>query len=346
MKEHVHGADCPECEAKKTKWYKEKLYIVLIATTAILSVSFFVPELRPLFDAFMEYLGIIWWAILLGLFIGGYIDHMVPSEYISKYLAQGRKRTILYATGLGFLMSACSHGILAISMELYRKGASVPSVIAFLLAAPWANLTITIMLFGFFGFNAIYLILSAIFIAITTGLAYQVLDKFGMIEKSVKVKTKKGFSIKEDIKKRMKTYKSSSIKQDMKGIFDGSWRLSKMVLWWIIIGMMMASVANAFVPVEIFDQYLGPTFMGLVITLVVATIIEVCSEGSSPMAFEIFRQTGAFGNSFVFLTAGVATDYTEIGLIWSNIGKKAAIWLPIITVPQILVLGYLFNVLL
>ncbi len=77
--------------------------------------------------------------------------------------------------------------------------------------------------------------------------------------------------------------------------------------------------------------------------MVLATIIEVCSEGSSPLAFEIFRQTGAFGNSFVFLMAGVATDYTEIGLIWSNIGKKTALWLPVVTVPQILVLGYVFN---
>ena len=90
--------------------------------------------------------------------------------------------------------------------------------------------------------------------------------------------------------------------------------------------------------------YMGPTLLGLIVTLLFATIIEVCSEGSSPLAFEIFNQTGAFGNSFTFLMAGVATDYTEIGLIWHNIGKKAAIWLPIITVPQILILGYLFNI--
>lgn len=73
---------------------------------------------------------------------------------------------------------------------------------------------------------------------------------------------------------------------------------------------------------------------------------KLCSEGSAPMAFEVFKQTGAFGNSFVFLMAGVATDYTEIGLIWSNIGRKAAIWLPIITVPQILAFGWLFNMFL
>jgi hypothetical protein len=41
--------------------------------------------------------------------------------------------------------------------------------------------------------------------------------------------------------------------------------------------------------------------------------------------------------------AGVATDYTEIGLLWTNIGKRTALCLPAVTVPQILLLAYLFN---
>ena len=88
------------------------------------------------------------------------------------------------------------------------------------------------------------------------------------------------------------------------------------------------------------------TLLGLAVTLFFATIIEVCSEGSAPLAFEIYNQSGAFGNSFTFLMAGVATDYTEIGLIWHNIGKRAALWLPILTVPQVLAFGILFNLFL
>ena len=61
------------------------------------------------------------------------------------------------------------------------------------------------------------------------------------------------------------------------------------------------------------------------------------------VAFEIFAKTGALGNPFIFLMAGVATDYTEIGLLWSNIGKRTALWLPAVTVPQILLVAYLFN---
>jgi hypothetical protein len=43
--------------------------------------------------------------------------------------------------------------------------------------------------------------------------------------------------------------------------------------------------------------------------------------------------------------AGVVTDYTEIGLLWHNLGKKTAIWLPLVTVPQVIILGFLANLL-
>ena len=117
-----------------------------------------------------------------------------------------------------------------------------------------------------------------------------------------------------------------------------------MVLWWIVIGIMLASFAGAYIPAHFFHKFMGPTLLGLLVTLILATVIEVCSEGSSPLAFEIYRQTGALGNSFVFLMAGVATDYTEIGLLWANVGRRTALWMPVVTVPQIVVIGYIFNI--
>ncbi len=337
------------CHSEK-KWYKEKIFIISLITIFVFIISYLVEPLNPVFDALVDYAKLIWWAILLGLALGGVIDYFIPREYIQKYLGRHKKRTIFYSVIFGFLMSACSHGILAIAMQLYKKGASTSSVIAFLLASPWANFPITILFFGFFGIKALFIVASAIVIAIITGLIYQVLERKGMVEcDKCKVKEKlQDFSIWLDMKKRAKKAKfnSKTIGEAFKGIASGSWSLTKMVMWWILIGMIIASVARAFVPQHFFMVYMGATFGGMIVVLILATIIEVCSEGSAPMAFEIFKQTGAFGNSFVFLMAGVATDYTEIGLIWSNIGKKAAIWLPIITVPQILILGVIFNIFL
>lgn len=354
----IKGLFCPECSKNagahfRKRWYQERLYQVLILLAVLyvlnpLLMGYGMSFLNDFWLAFFEYMHLIWWAVILGFLMGGIIDHMVPNEYISKFLSKREKKTIGLSVLLGFLMSACSHGILAISIELYRKGASVPSVIAFLLASPWANLPITILLFSFFGLNAFFLIISAIGIAIITGFVYQGLDSKGWIERSKHaVHVSEEFSVMRDIRKRWNDFrKNPEIVSVLRGITRGSLALTKMVLWWLLIGMVLASFARALIHPDIFATYMGPTLIGLFVTLIAATLIEVCSEGSSPISFEIYRQTGALGNSFTFLMAGVATDYTEIGLIGSNIGKKSALWLPIITVPQILILGYLFNLFL
>lgn len=334
---HTHHTHHHEPYGKKIK-IGRNLKIIGILFILVFAVSF-LPVFDKLNQSLLDYLKIIWWAVLLGLFLGGIIEYFIPEEFIFKYLGQKKKRTIFYAVFFGFLMSACSHGILAIAMQLHKKGASIPAVMTFLLASPWANLPITILLFGFFGIKALFFVLAAMFIAVFTGFVYMGLEKVGWTEKSLDIP----FKNQKIIWTRVKDF---NFKESVSGVTRGAVNLSNMVLWWILIGIMVAAVIGAYVPEHFFMKYLGPTFVGLLLTLLFATIIEVCSEGSSPIAFEIFQKVGTFGNPFVFLMAGVITDYTEIGLIWSNIGKKAAIWLPIITVPLVLGFGILFNAVL
>ena len=339
--------EVPVCQPQEKKpFFKDRLFIVSCIPAVLIALSFIFPVLLPFRRAFLMYLKTIWWAVLAGFLLGGVIDYYIPREYISKILSRKRPSTIFNAVLLGFLMSACSHGILALSIQLHKKGASNPAVVAFLLASPWANFTITVMLIGFFGLKGLFIILAAILIAINTGFIYMFLEKKGLIETNKNiVEVGESFSILADIKIRTKAYRfgKKTIIMDVTGVFQGAVALAQMVLWWIVIGILFASLAGAYIPVHFFHQFMGPTFLGMLVTLGIATVIEVCSEGSSPLAFEIFRQTGALGNSFVFLMAGVATDYTEIGLLWTNVGTRVALWMPAVTVPQILLFGYIAN---
>lgn len=327
-------------------FFKNKLFIVSSFAILLLVLSLFIPQLAPFGKIFLTYIKNIWWAVALGLLLGGFIDYFIPREYISRILSRKKPSTIFNAVFLGFLMSACSHGILALSIQLHKKGASNPAVVSFLLASPWANLTITMMLVSMFGLKGLFIIFAAVVVAINTGFIYMFLDRKNLIERNKNVlEVADDFSISRDIKKRLKDYRPglNSTLEGVKGVIRGARALSDMVLWWIILGVLLASLAGAYIPVHFFHKFMGPTLAGLAITLFLATIIEVCSEGSSPLAFEIYRQTGALGNSFVFLMAGVATDYTEIGLLWTNVGRRVALWLPVITVPQILIIGYFAN---
>ncbi len=246
-KDHV----CESCAAPRAPFYKNKTFIVASVLAALMGLSYIFPFLTPFRRSFSDYLKIIWWAVLLGLFLGGVIDHYVPREYVSRILAKPGKRSIFNAVILGFLMSACSHGILALSIQLHKKGASNPAIVAFLLASPWANMTITIMLIGFFGLKAFYIIICSIIIAVTTGLIFQLLEKKGLIETNRNIAhAAEGFSIRADVTRRVREYRFSlkGAAADIKGVGTGAVALGDMVLWWILIGMGIASLAGAYFP--------------------------------------------------------------------------------------------------
>ena len=119
---------------------------------------------------------------------------------------------------------------------------------------------------------------------------------------------------------------------------------SKMVLRWVVFGVVLVALIRAFVPPESFGVWFGASMTGLLLTLLATTLIEVCSEGSSPIAADLFNRAGAPGNAFTFLMAGAATDYTEImALKETTRSWKIALFLPLVTVPQVLLIGWLMN---
>lgn len=343
---HTHSCCHEDPDKKKNPWYRKPLFFWIVLTVLLYGLSFFIPHLEHFRHSLLDYLRMLAVPMGVGLLIGGIIDYYIPQDYISKYLTAHKKRTILYATGLGFLMSACSHGILALSMELHKKGASGPAVISFLLASPWANLPITFLLVGFFGWKGFLIIALSLLTALLTGIIFQKLDRKGWIEKNPHtVRVSHDFSIRADIARRMRNYQFSAaqIKEDALGVAKGIGGLADMVMVWILIGTLMASLSAAFIPESIFQNYFGASFLGLLITMAAATVLEVCSEGTAPLAFEIYRQTGALGNAFAFLMGGVVTDYTEVGLVWSRLGKRTALWMLAVTLPQVFVWGMLLN---
>ncbi len=318
-----------------TNFKLSKTVVVWLVAALCVFIVAKIFNIQVLIDSYLDYLKLIWWAVLLGLFLGGMIEYFVPDGFVLKYLGQRRPLTLFYSVVGGFIMSACSHGILALAIQLHKKGASTPATITFLMASPWANLPVTILLFSFFGSKAAFFIGGAMAIALLTGFVFTILERVGWIEQS-----KKEYEAEAYHWDRLKQF---DFTKAWRGVLSGSVHLANMVLWWIVIGFLASVFIRAYVPAHIFTDWLGAGFAGLLITLAVATIIEICSEGSAPLAFEIFSKVGSFGHPFVFLMAGVATDYTEIGLIWTNIGKRTAIWLPIVAVPQIVLLGVLFN---
>lgn len=286
----------------------------------------------------------MWWGVAIGVVMMALLGR-VPREFVMSALGTQRgTRGIVRATLAGVLLDLCSHGVLMVGAKLYERGASTGQVMAFLISSPWNSLSLTLILIALIGLPwTLGFIALSMLIAVITGVLFDHLVARGTLPAN-----RNRHDLPADFRFWAEARTQfSAAKFDRRfvteTIVDGI-RESRMVMRWILFGVVLACLLRAFVPLEMFNSYFGPTLLGLAVTVTAATLIEVCSEGSAPLAADIFSRAGAPGNSFAFLMGGVATDYTEIMVLKDTTHSlKIALFLPLISLPQVILLAWLIN---
>ena len=285
----------------------------------------------------------MWWGILGGVFAVG-VMHQIPREAVIKVIGRpGSIGGILRSVAAGMVLDLCNHGILLVGIKFYERGASLGQVFAFMIASPWNSFSLTLILMALVGLPlTIIFVLCSGLIAIISGLLVDrmLFRKLGQRSDH----QSEVLSWADAWNKTREAFPSRS--RIVSKIFRDGFAESRMILRWVSFGVVLASAIRAIFNPESFQAWFGPSLSGLVLTLIGATLIEVCSEGSTPISADLVNRARAPGNGFVFLMAGAATDYTEImALKEATGGWRSSLLLPAVTVPQVLVIGYLINVL-
>lgn len=285
-----------------------------------------------------------WWGLLLGIVTVGIIGR-VPRELVAAVLGRGGNFTgLLRAVGAGVLLDLCNHGILMVGMSLYKRGTSLGQTIAFLIASPWNSFSLTLILAALIGWKwmAVFIALSMV-VALLTGWIVDRLVASGALPPNPHAVTLPvGYRMGPELRGVIRSLKPgwSNYGRLLREGLSGS----TMVLRWVFFGFVLTATIQTLVADEPYRGYFGPTIAGLLLTLFATTLIEVCSEGSSPIAADLLTRAGAPGNAFTFLMAGAATDYTEIMSLRSTTGSwKMALALPLISTPQVLLIAWLLN---
>ena len=301
--------------------------------------------LHELTHSVFELMNTIWWGVLMGILMIAVLGR-VPREFVMSALGtRSGSGGIIRATLAGVLLDLCSHGVLMVGAKLYERGASTGQVIAFLVSSPWNSLSLTLILIALIGLPwTLAFIVFSMVIAIITGILFDHFVARGVLPANPQVRDLPAdFRFWPEAKAQLRDLRITGpyiAETLLAGVKE-----SRMVLRWILFGVLLASLVRAFVSPELFETFFGPTLLGLGVTLIVATILEVCSEGSTPIAADILTRAGAPGNSFAFLMGGVATDYTEIMILKDTTQSwRVALFLPLITLPQVILLGWLINV--
>jgi hypothetical protein len=329
----------------KPDWLLWGSLVVFCAGVAVHALVSAGPEWLHVFGhTCFELLEKAWWGLLFGILAVAVIGR-VPREMVAAVLGRGGSFTgLARAVGAGILLDLCNHGILMVGMTLYKRGASLGQTIAFLIASPWNSLTLTLILAALIGWNwMLAFIALSMLVALVTGWFADRLVSAGMLPRNPnQVTLPTGYRIGPALRDVAGSLKPSG--KNWLSLVKEGFVGSKMVLRWVFFGFILTAAIRAFVPQDWFQQSFGPTLSGLLLTLVATTVIEVCSEGSSPIAADLLTRAKAPGNAFAFLMAGAATDYTEImSLRETTKSWLATLALPLLSTPQVLLIGWLLN---
>src|SRR5947209_18923400 len=82
--------------------------------------------------------GIAWqvmWSLVLGFLISGMIQAYVSRAGMSKVLGRAGFKEIALATGFGAASSSCSYAAIAAAKSMFKRGAALIPVLAFMFAS-------------------------------------------------------------------------------------------------------------------------------------------------------------------------------------------------------------------
>lgn len=333
-----HQHDHCHTPARKDWLYMVSLFVIIVTYALHL---FHIDGNLPWFQTFQhktyELMNDMWWGIVISIVAVGVLSK-VPRELVMTYFgSSSRFGGLLKATMAGTLFDLCNHGILILAAKIYERGASLGQTVAFLIASPWNSFSLTLILYSLVGGDlTLYFLVMSLVIALITGWIFDELVLRGFLPGNPHAF--------QGAQLLAQPFKVEWSRAYLYSILKEGFLESKMILKWIFVGTILSALVATFVPADFFKEYFGPTFKGLLATLAAATGLEVCSEGSVPLAADLVRIAKAPGNAFIFLMAGVATDFTEFMVLRQTTKSwKIAALVPLITVPQILLLGWLLN---
>ncbi|MFH0948381.1 MAG: permease [Elusimicrobiota bacterium] len=279
-------------------------------------------------------------ALAIGFLISGIIHEFIPTNWVEKHLGGKGIGPILYSVIFGTLVPICCWGTLPIAISFYQKGASLGSVLAFLVATPATSVTALIIVWRLLGLKfAIYIFFSVIVLGTIMGLIGNLL-KF-------KPKIKKQNNICphcEEETKESHICHPKTIIQRMKSILKFAYiDMPKEVGLEMLAGLSLASLVNVVAPVGIWIKNYLYGIYGYLFAVIFGLVMYMCATMSVPLVHALVNQGLNIGAGFVLLLVGPITSYGTILVIRKEFGSKILLAYLGVICSVSLILGYLFS---
>ena len=244
--------------------------------------------------------------LLLGFFIAGVLHVFVPQKFYANYLSRKNKLSVLWAALLGVPLPLCSCGVIPTAIGLRNEKASKGAIASFLIATPQTGIDSILATFSLMGLGfAIIRPTAALITGVCGGLLVNLL-------------------VREDDTKE----EASASYQVESG--NRIWRVLKYAYYdmlrdiglRLLIGLVVAALIQVVVPDEFFLGFGSQPLLQMLVILVIAVPMYICSTGCIPVAAALMMTGLSPGAALVMLMAGPAVNMASILVVHKSMGRR------------------------
>ena len=262
--------------------------------------------------------------ILLGFLLAGVLHAFVREQTMSRHLSGHGWKPVLKAAAVGVPLPLCSCGVLPTAVALRRQGASKGASTSFLIATPQTGVDSIFATYALLGLPfAIIRPLAALVGSVAGGM---VVDKFNRAESAAR-KNDAHMCGQDD-----KCEDSSSpevnrgfVGKCIEAVRYGFVDMVSSVGKWLIEGLIVAAVITVAVPDSLFLGLKQYPFLAMLVMVVVAVPMYVCSTGSIPIALSLMLKGLTPGVGFVLLMAGPAANFASVMVLRKSFGNRTTL---------------------
>ncbi len=246
--------------------------------------------------------------LLLGFLIAGVLHVFVPQRFYANYLSQDNKFSVVWAALLGVPLPLCSCGVIPTAIGLRNEKASKGAIASFLIATPQTGIDSILATFSLMGLGFAIIRPTA---ALVTGVC-------GGLLVNRLVKDEDNCSLAENPH-------LSSLNSQLK-----IWRVLKYAYYdmlrdiglRLLIGLVVAALIQVAVPDEFFLSFGSQPLLQMLVILVIAVPMYICSTGSIPVAAALMMKGLSPGAALVMLMAGPAVNLASILVVHKSMGRR------------------------
>ncbi|MFA5143226.1 MAG: permease [Candidatus Omnitrophota bacterium] len=280
-------------------------------------------------------------ALAVGFLISGFVHEIIPEDAVLKYLGAKGFKPIFYSTLIGTFLPVCCWGSLPIAVSLYKKGASLGPVLAFLVATPATSISALLVAYSVLGLPfAVYIFFAVIIMGLTIGIAGNAIKHTR--QPVVKISCPHCEINPEHKHQHGRIFAGEKIVSALKYAYI---ELPKEIGLELFVGLVLAALVATYLPIgHLIKTYLNGS-LGYLFSVVFGLVMYICSTASVPLVDSLMKQGMNHGAAMTLLLIGPVASYGTILVLRKEYGMKIlTLFLSTLIITSLL-LGIGFQVL-